>query len=101
MGSGFSKMKKQAKALQEQFESMQEELQSMRVTGVAGGGLVEVTLNGDKELLEIKINPECVDKDDLEGLQDLIVAAVKDGHAKVKENSPEDALGGLGLPFGL
>lgn len=101
MGSGFSKMKKQARALQEQFSQMQEELKSMRVTGVAGSGLVEVVMNGDKEVLDIKINPDCVDKEDLEGLQDLIVAAIQDGANKVKEQSPDDSLGGMGLPFGL
>ena len=101
MGSGFSKMKKQAKALQEQFADMQEELQNMRVTGSAGNGLVEVLMNGDKEVLEIKINPDCVDKDDLEGLQDLLVATLKDANEKVKEQSPDNDLGGLGLPFGM
>lgn len=101
MGSGFSKMKKQARALQDQFASMQEELQNMRVTGSAGNGLVEVLMNGDKEVLEVKIKPECVDLDDLEGLQDLLVAALKDGNEKVKQKSPDNDFSGLGLPFGL
>jgi DNA-binding YbaB/EbfC family protein len=96
MGSGFSKMKKQAKMLQQQYSQMQDEMQALKVTGVAGSGLVEVVMNGDKEILEVKIKPDCVDKDDLEGLQDLIIAACSDAHAKIKEQSPESSLPGFG-----
>lgn len=99
MGSGFSKMKKQARVLQQQYEQMQEEMKSLIVTGVAGNGLVEVSMNGEKEVLDIKIKPDCVDKDDLEGLQDLILAACRDAHQKIKEKSPESDLSSL--PFGL
>lgn len=99
MGSGFSKMKKQARALQQQYETMQEEQKAKRITGTAGNGLVEVVMNGEKELLEIKIKPDCVDKDDIEGLQDLILAAVHNACEKIKEESPENSLSGLGLPF--
>jgi DNA-binding YbaB/EbfC family protein len=99
MGSGFSKMKKQARLLQQQYEQMQEEIKSISVTGSAGTGLVEVSMNGDKEVLNIKIKPDCVDKDDLEGLQDLILAACKDAYEKVKEQSPDTNLNSL--PFGL
>jgi DNA-binding YbaB/EbfC family protein len=99
MGSGFSKMKKQAKLLQQQFEQMQDEMKNLHVIGSSGNGLVEVEMNGDKEVLKVKIKPECVDKDDLEGLEDLIVAAIKNGSEKIKEKSPESSMGSL--PFGL
>jgi len=98
MGKGFSRMKKQAKQLQEQFARMQEEAEKLRVTGSAGGGLVEVTLNGEKEIIDIAIKPDCVDPEDVEGLQDLIIAAHKEAAAKVKEQSPEDSAM-AGLPF--
>jgi DNA-binding YbaB/EbfC family protein len=73
MGSGFSKMKKQARMMQEQFGQIKEKLASKKVEGTAGGGLVKVTLNGERCLTAITINPECLT--DVEGLQDLIVAA--------------------------
>ncbi len=81
MGSGFSKMKKQARMMQEQMGQVKEKLQSTLVEGSAGAGLVKVTLNGEKELKKIVINPECVT--DVEGLQDLIVAAFEDASTKV------------------
>ena len=99
MGSGFSKMKKQARQLEEQLSKVQEEMQNLEVEGQAGNGLVQVKLNGDKELKEIKIHPDCVDKEDIEGLKDLIIAALKDGHQKVQDNSPNSLF--ESLPFGL
>ena len=95
MGSGFSKMKKQARELEAQFSKMQEELKSKEVEGQAGGGLVKVTLSGEKKLKSIKINPECVDKDDIEGLQDLIIGAFEDAEGKLSEESS------MGLPSGF
>lgn len=100
MGSGFSKMKKQAKMLQQQFSQIQEEMKNLVVTGVAGNGLVHIEMNGEKEVLKVKIQPDCVDKNDVEGLEDLIVAAFKDGYEKVQKQSPESGLGG-NLPFGF
>lgn len=103
MGSGFSKMKKQARALEQQFEKMQEELQQTEITGTAGNGLVSVVINGDKALKDIRIKPECVDPNDVEGLQDLIKAALEDAHRKLAQMSPNN-MGlppGLSLPFSL
>lgn len=98
MGSGFSKKKKQAKMMQEQFQQMQEELKALKVTGNAGNGLVTLTINGDQELLNINIDPQCVDPDDIEGLQDLIMAAHKDANAKLKKEQSGTM---PGLPPGL
>lgn len=95
MGSGFSKMKKQARLMQEQFSQMKNDLSNKLVDGQAGGGLVTVTLNGEKQLKKISIKPECVS--DIEGLQDLIIGAFEDASSKLeKEHS---SLGGL--PFSL
>jgi DNA-binding YbaB/EbfC family protein len=88
MGSGFSKMKKQAKALQAQFEEMQESLKNTSVTGSGGNGLVKLKMNGAKELMEITISPDCINKDDIEGLQDLIIAAHRDALKQLEDASP-------------
>jgi DNA-binding YbaB/EbfC family protein len=81
MGSGFSKMKKQARMMQEQMTQMQSKLQETQVQGSAGNGLVTVTLNGEKALKKIAIKPECVS--DVEALQDLIIAACEDATQKL------------------
>jgi DNA-binding YbaB/EbfC family protein len=97
MGSGFSKMKKQARMMQEQFSQMRGQLSTKTVEGSAGNGLVTVTLNGEKELKKIIIRPECVNPSDVEGLQDLVIAAFEDAAKKLEAD--EKALGGGQLPF--
>jgi nucleoid-associated protein EbfC len=82
MGSGFSKMKKQARMMQEQMSQMKEALQSTMVEGSAGAGLVTVTLNGEKKMKKIAIKPECAT--DIEGLQDLILAAFEDASFRLE-----------------
>jgi DNA-binding YbaB/EbfC family protein len=70
MGSGFSKMKKQARLMQDQMDKMREQLKSKTVVGTSEGELVTMTFDGERKLLSIKIRPECVDKNDIEGLED-------------------------------
>lgn len=89
MGTGFSKKKKQAKMLQEQFSKMQTQIQETEVTGTSGNGLVSITLSGEHELKNIKIKPECVDPEDIEGLEDLIKAAYKDAFNQLKNQTPK------------
>lgn len=104
MGSGYSKMKKQARQFQEQMSKMQEEMEKVEATGSAGNGLVEVTLTGENKLKKLKIKPECVDAEDIEGLEDLIKAAFNDASSQLQANSPGSSLLDnlpLGnLPFG-
>lgn len=88
MGSGFSKAKKQAKSLEEQMKKMQLEQEKLLVSGSAGNGLVLVTLNGKKELQNITIHPDCIVPNDVEGLQDLILAAFRDASQKINKDSP-------------
>lgn len=88
MGTGFAKKKKQAKMLQEQFSKMQEDLQNTEVTGTSGNGLVTIVLNGDNDIKLLKIKPDCVDPEDVEGLEDLIKAAYNDANSKLKEKAP-------------
>ena len=105
MGSGYSKMKKQAQKFQEQMAKMQEEMANLEVKGVAGGDLVQVVLSGEGNLKTISIKPDCVDPEDIEGLEDLIKAAFQNAQNQIKEQSGnQNMLGGLptgGLPFSL
>ena len=92
MGSGFSKMKKQRRGLEEQFSKMQEEMQASEFKGLAGNGLVEIVLNGEKKVKSLIIKPECVDPSDVEGLQDLIMAAFESAEKQIEEKSPMNGL---------
>ena len=101
MGSGYAKKKKEAKMLQKKFEEMQEKLKHETAEGTAGNGLVSITLNGENEMVDIKIKPDCVDPDDVEGLEDLIRAAYNDAAKKIEKSSSQigglPGLGGLGF----
>jgi len=94
MGSGYAKKKKEAKKLQETFKEMQAKLKEVEEQGVAGNGLVTITLNGEHEMTDIKIKSECVDPDDVEALEDLIRAAHSDAVKKIDDNSSSS----LGFP---
>lgn len=85
-GGGFdiNALLEQAQAVQQQLADAQEQLGSKRVTGSAGGDLVQVTMSGTQELLAVTIKPEACDPDDVESLQDLIVAAVRDAAHKAQ-----------------
>lgn len=99
MGTGFAKRKKQAKMMQAQLGKVQEQLQSMEAVGSAGNGLVTITLTGEHAMKQIKIKPECVDPEDIEGLEALIKAAYNDADAKLQQAS-SSATGGK-TPFGF
>lgn len=88
MGTGFSKKKKEARQMQEQFSRLQNQLQTTEVTGTAGNGLITLVLTGDGTLKHIKIKPECVDPEDVEGLEMLIKAAHDDAQEKLKSQTP-------------
>lgn len=100
MGSGFLKKKKEKQSMNDELIRMQQTIKETIVTGTAGNGLVKVTLSGEKSLLSLSIDPECVTKEDIEGLQDLIVAAFKDAETKLEEVNPLSSLNGK-LPFGF
>ena len=87
MGSGFAKKKKEAKLLQAQLSQMQNKMQETEVSGSAGNGLVTLTLSGEYEMKNLRIKPECVDLEDIEGLQDLIKSAYGDAIKKLQEQS--------------
>ncbi len=96
MGSGFARNKKEAKMMQEQFSKIQTQMTNLEVVGSAGSGLVTITLTGDGEMKSIKIKPDCVDKEDVEGLEMLIKAAHADAQKKLKDQSPAGLSGLFG-----
>lgn len=99
MGSGFARKKKEAKLMQQQFSQLQTQMSTMEVTGTAGGGLVSIVLTGEGEMKSIRIQPDCVDKEDIEGLELLVKSAYTDAQKKLKEQGPP-GLGGLPSLFG-
>ena len=93
-------MMKQAQKIQEEMKKAQEELEDSLFDGTAGGGLVTVTLDGKKRVDAIKIEPDAVDLDDLEMLEDLLIAAFNDAYKQVEEYEEEmlpEGMAGLGL----
>ncbi len=102
MGGGMNMqaMMKQAQKLQEQMQKAQEELEDSLFDGTAGGGLVTVTLDGKKKIDAVKIDPSVVDPDDVEILEDLLVAAFLDAYRQAEEMEKEllpTGMGGFGL----
>ncbi|SEO39449.1 hypothetical protein SAMN04488134_10722 [Amphibacillus marinus] len=100
----MNKMMKQMQKMQKDMMKAQEELQEMTFEATAGGGMVKVIANGKKEILEVEIKEEVVDPDDVEMLQDLIIAATNEVLAKVEDTS-NDTMGkftkGMNLPGGM
>lgn len=105
--AGLGDMMKQVQKMQAKMEEMQAQLEQSTVEASAGGGMVKVTTNGKHEVLTVVIDPEVVNKDDIEMLQDLIVAAVNQARQKVQEMQSEQManltggmkIPGLNLPF--
>ncbi len=99
MPGNMNNLMKQAQRMQRQMEESQKELEEKEITAAAGGGAVEVTINGKKEILKVKLSPEVVDPDDIEMLEDLIVAATNEAIRQIEELSQESMskiTGGLG-----
>lgn len=92
---------KQAQKFQEKMAKLQGELAEKTVEATAGGGMVSVVVNGQQEVLSIRIDPEVIDPDDVEMLQDLVLAAVNDGLKRAKDMVTEEMsklTGGLNIP---
>ncbi len=93
-----------AREMQERFQALQQEIAAMEVTGQAGGGLVEVTITGKFEMRSLKIDPSLFKEDDVEVLEDLILAAHNDAKTKVEaamQEKTRDMTAGLPLPPGF
>ncbi len=95
------KMKKMLEEAQRMQDQLQRDLGELRVSASSGGGVVTATVNGQKELIELTIQPDAVDPDDVDMLQDLVVAAVNEAARRVDEEVQQKLgglMGGLGLP---
>lgn len=104
MPGNMNNLMKQAQRMQRQMEESQKELESKEFTAAAGGGAVEVTVTGKKEVTKVKLDPEAVDPEDVEMLEDVIMAAVNEALRKADEATAANMAkltGGFGggLPF--
>jgi DNA-binding YbaB/EbfC family protein len=100
----LGQLMKQAQQMQQKMADMQAQLETLEVTGVSGGGLVEVTLNGKSDLKKIKIDKSVLSPDEAEVVEDLIVAAFNDAKQKVAAHAEAEMhklTGGLNLPGGV
>lgn len=100
----LQQMMKQAQKMQQQIARAQAELAEAELTGTAGGGLVTVTVSGTGEVRSVKIDPKVVDPEDVETLEDLVLAAVRNAGEAARQLTEEKmgpvtgGIGGLGLP---
>ncbi|MBR6159073.1 MAG: YbaB/EbfC family nucleoid-associated protein [Lachnospiraceae bacterium] len=102
MPGNMANLMKQAQKMQRQMEETQKELEEKEFTAKAGGGAVEITVSGKKEILKVVLSEEAVDPDDIETLQDLIMAAANEALRQVDEESSQNMgklTGGLGGGF--
>ena len=102
MGGNMSQVMAQAQRMQRQIEMAQAEIQEMRFTGTAGGELVKVVVTGKHQIESVEIAKDVVDPDDIEGLQDLIMAAANQALEQIDKTNQERIgaiTGGLKLPF--
>ena len=102
MPGNMNNLMKQAQRMQRQMEEAQKAMEELEVTATAGGGAVEVTVSGKKEVLKVKLAEEVVDPEDIEMLEDLIVAATNEALRKIEDASQQSMskiTGGLGGMF--
>lgn len=100
-GGNMNNMMKQVQKMQQQMEAAQKEIEEKEIESTSGGGAVTVVVTGKKVLKSLKIDPEVVDKDDVEMLEDLIVAAINEAFRKADETSEQEMkkiTGGLNIP---
>lgn len=94
-GANMQNMLRQAQKMQQEMLKKQEELANTELIGASGGGMVEIVITGKNEIKAVRIKKEVVDPDDVEMLEDLIMAAIKDAQSKVSQLS-KDTLGPMG-----
>lgn len=101
MGGNMNKMMKQVQKMQQDMVKLQEELSNRTVESTAGGGVVKVVANGKNEIISVEIKPEAVDPEDVEMLQDLILAAVNEALKKAQDMVSQEMgklTGGMKIP---
>jgi len=98
---GLKDLMSQAKKMQDDLAKAQEELANRTVEATSGGGMVKLEMNGKYEIKKLKIDPEVIDPEDAEMLEDLIIAAFNEAHEKIARNSQEEMsklTGGINIP---
>ncbi|MBN1326855.1 MAG: YbaB/EbfC family nucleoid-associated protein [Candidatus Cloacimonetes bacterium] len=98
---GMQDLMKQAKKMQDDLAKAQEELANLIVEGSSGGGMIKVQINGKNQVLSVKIDPEVIDPDDVEMLEDLIVAALNEAQNKIQKTTEDEMskfTGGMKIP---
>ena len=101
---GIGKLMKQAQQMQKKLAQLQQEAGSLEMEGTAGGGMVKAVVNGKKEVISLTISPEVVDKEDVQMLEDLVLAALRQALEKAEAATQQKMAGltaGMGLPPGL
>lgn len=101
MGFDMNQLMKQAQEMQKKMLRIQEELAEEKIEETAGGGSIRVVVNGQQEILELKINPEAVNPDDVEILEDMILVALRNALTKsveLQKKRMQEATGGMNLP---
>ncbi len=101
MGFNYGSMMKQAKAMQQKFLEIQKELKEMEFEASAGGGAVKVKVNGEQEIIEVKINKDMVSAGDLEMIEDMVMVAINDAVKQSKDeakNKMASLTGGMNIP---
>ncbi len=102
MPGNMANLMKQAQKMQKQMEEQAKEMETKEFTATAGGGVVEVTVSGKREITKVKLSEEVVDPDDIETLEDLVMAATNEALRQVEDASSSamgKLTGGMGMPF--
>ena len=102
--NNMSQIMKQAKAMQDKMTEMQKKIEEQEVEGSSGGGVVKVLVNGKNEIKSLKIDPTLINAEEIEVLEDLLIAAINDANKKLKEsasNQMSSLSDGMGLPPGM
>lgn len=102
--NNMSQIMKQAKAMQDKMTEMQKKIEEQEVEGSSGGGVIKVLVNGKNEIKSLKIDPTLINAEEVEVLEDLLIAAINDANKKLKEsaaNQMGSLSDGMGLPPGM
>ncbi len=100
-GGNMNQMMKQMQKMQRDLEKTQAELEAMEISASSGGGMVEATVNGKKEIVSLKIDPDVLDPDDVEMVEDMVIAAVNEALREIEQISERELgklTGGINIP---
>lgn len=101
MGKNMNSLLKQAQQMQQKMTTLQKELEAREIETSSGGGMIKIKVNGKQEILDFKLNPECVDPEDVEMLEELVKTAVNQAINESQEmvsNAMSKVTGGVNIP---